>query len=136
GIMVSGEQFLTAISSTSLLEAYIMRVLGRDDPRDSSRTGLDATNRAKLLESLANLFIMKQVGTLPEADVIAHFQEYFDLVDWDESPLEVLTFFRSRGIVQTAGGQVRFTQATYLHLLAARYAVEHESARRPFFEYP
>lgn len=122
-VLLHGEALLGTASETSLLEAYVSLLLGRGDPHDDARVGLDVVARADILGTLAEHYATDRTGSMPESRVIEIFQEYFDALGWSEDPVEVLLNLRQRHVLNIRGGQVGFTQSSYLHLFAAKKAM-------------
>jgi hypothetical protein len=135
-VLLHGEARLGTANETALLEAYIQLLLGRGDPHDDARLQLDSYEKADILETLAELHIAANAGSLPEADVIHALAEYFDAVTWDEDPVEALTNFRDLRLLTVRGGQVKFTQSSYLHLFAARRAMKDDLLKQTIFAEP
>lgn len=127
-VLIHGEALLGTASETALLDAYVSLLLGRGDPHDDARFSLDAVERADILGHLAENFATANAGSLPDGRVIEIFERYFDALGWDEDPIAVLSSFADRRLITIRGGQVRFTQASFLHLFAAKRA-----ARSPLF---
>jgi hypothetical protein len=123
-VLLHGEMMLGTASETALLDAYIDLLLGRGDPHDDTRITLDAHERAAILGVLAEEFALRAVGSLSESDAVTALQRYFDELAWEENAVEVLNNFRSRRILTLAGGRFRFAQSSYLHLFAAKRAVD------------
>lgn len=135
-VLLHGEARLGTANETALLDAYVQLLLGRGDPHDDARVQLDAHEKADILETLAERYVAANAGSLPEADVIAALQEYFDEVTWDEDPVDTLNNFRDLRILSVRGGQVRFTQSTFLHLFAARRAMQDDLLKQVIFGEP
>lgn len=128
-VLLRGEQLLSTASETALLDAYMDLLLGRGDPHDDARFDLDSLERKDILASLAHKFVLENTGSLAESVVLAELAAYFDNVGWTEDPLEVLNNLLRRRILKVRGGQVAFAQASYLHLFAARRAIDDREFR-------
>ena len=123
-LLMHGEAMMATASETALLDAYVDLLLGKGDPHDDARVGLDERDRADILATLAAEFVAKDAGSQPESEVLEILARYFRDVDWDEDPIEVLTGFKKRHLLQIRGGQVHFAQSSYLHLFAAKHATK------------
>lgn len=132
-VLLHGEALLGTASDTALLDAYISLLLGRGDPHDDARITLDAHERTAILATLAQTYVERNAGSLSEADVISTLADYFDSVGWSEDPVEVLTNFKARHLLTVRGGQVQFTQSSFLHLFAARRAIESKDFKGKLF---
>ncbi len=135
-VLLHGEALLGTASDTALLDAYVSLLLGRGDPHDDARITLDAHERTAILATLAESYVEANAGSLPEASVIEALARYFDSVGWSEDPVEVMTNFRTRHLLTIRGGQVQFTQASFLHLFAARRAMESQAFKERLFANP
>jgi hypothetical protein len=122
--ILRGESLLNATSPTTLLDAYLDVLLGRGGPEEDSRFGLDAANRGYILGEVAELFVRRKSGALPQMDVVACLQRSFELLDWPSVPVDTIKDMQARHILVLRGGEVSFTQSSYLHLFAARRAIE------------
>ncbi len=130
------ETFLATASETALLDAYVSLLLGRGDPHDDARFSLDAHERADILASIAEEFTNRDTGAVPEDEVLRLLAQYFEAVDWNEDPVDVLNNLRTRHLLTLRSGQVTFTQASYLHLFAVKRAVVSQDFRRRIFDQP
>jgi hypothetical protein len=135
-VLLHGEMLLGTASETALLDAYIDLLLGRGDARDDTRVTLDAHERAAILGVLAEEFAIREVGALNEEDAVAALQRYFDSLAWEENAVEILHNFRSRRVLTLVGGRVRFAQSSYLHLFAAKRAMDCEEFRARLLSRP
>ena len=124
GALLRGETLLAATSTTTLLDAYVEALLGRGSLDDDSRSGMDSFGRNSLLSELAKIFVERKLGEIHQDEIVKALRELFDLYDWDENPVEILKDFQSRKILLLKGTYVSFTQTSYLHLFAAKYAVK------------
>ena len=135
-MLLNGEALLSTASATALLDAWVNLLLGRGDPHDDARFALDSREKSDILASLAERFVRSRTGSLSEPEAIQCLIEYFSEVGWTEDPIEVLGNFRSRYILAVRNGQVRFTQSSYLHLFAAKRAIESPDFRETLYEDP
>lgn len=122
--ILRGESLMAATSPTALLDAYVDLLLGRGGISEDSRFGLDAINRGYILGELAELFVRRQVGALPQMQVVGRLEESFETLDWPEVPVDIIKDLQLRHILVLRGGSVSFTQSSYLHLFAAKRALE------------
>ncbi|MCW2799471.1 MAG: SIR2-like protein [Aeromicrobium sp.] len=120
--LLRGESLLSAVSSTALLDAYLDQLLGRGSRDDDSRFGFDAFGRSLALERLAERFVDKGAGSIPQHEAVELLQELFASLDWLESPIKFITDLHQRKVLVLRGGTITFTQSSYLHLFAARRA--------------
>lgn len=109
-------------SQTSVLDDYIGMLLGRGDPHDDARLGLDQGGREAVLARLAQGFFEQRVGGMLEAEAIETIQDAFDRFGWKDRPAEVVQNFIRRGILRTDGRHISFARSSYLHLFAAKRA--------------
>lgn len=135
-MLLHGEALLSAASATALLDAWVNLLLGRGDPHDDARFALDSLEKSDILASLAERFVRSRTGSLSEPEAIQCFIEYFSEVGWTEDPIEVLGNFRRRYLLAVRNGQVRFTQSSYLHLFAAKRAIESPAFRATLYDDP
>lgn len=134
--LLSNEMFAASASETTLLDAYVSLLLGRGDPHDDARFDFDAVEREVMLSRLAGHMVEQEAGSIAESDAISVLQSYFISVDWVEDPLDVLANLRSRRIISTRQGQIRFVQSSFLHLFAAKYAAQSPDFRAMIFKRP
>jgi len=123
-LLLRGEAYLATGSETALLDAYVSLLLGRGDPHDDARITLDAMDREAVLATLAETFVDLRSGALEEAVAIATLASMFNDVGWNDDPITVLNNLCDRHILAISNGRVRFAQSSYLHLFAAKRAVE------------
>ena len=133
-VLLRGEALLGTASETALLDAYVNLLLGRGDPHDDARFALDSLERSDILSSLAEQFVLRNSGSLPEHQVLEVLADYFDAVGWSEDPIEVLTNLGRRHILAVRNGQVRFTQSSFLHLFAAKKAIASRGFREVLYK--
>ncbi|MGH3219923.1 MAG: SIR2 family NAD-dependent protein deacylase [Streptosporangiaceae bacterium] len=135
-MLLHGEALLSTASATALLDAWVNLLLGRGDPHDDARFSLDSLEKADILAFLAERFVQARAGSLSEAVAVNCLIEYFAEVGWSEDPIEVLGNFRNRYLLTVRNGQVSFAQSSYLHLFAAKRAIESEDFRSALYEDP
>lgn len=123
-MLLRGETLLSTASETALLDAWVDLLLGRGDPHDDARFALDSLEKANILAFLAERFVQARTGSLSETAALACLEEYFAAVGWSEDPIEVLGNFKARYLLAVRNGQVKFAQSSYLHLFAAKRAIE------------
>jgi hypothetical protein len=122
--ILRGESLMAAASPTALLDAYLDLLLGRGATDDDSRLGMDAFGRAYVLSKLAQEFVLKRTGALAQGQAIDLISRVFDELDWDESPVDVVKDLQARHVLLINGGDVAFSQSSYLHVFAAKRAQE------------
>ncbi|RKR75905.1 SIR2 family NAD-dependent protein deacylase [Frondihabitans australicus] len=109
-------------SQTSILDDYVGMLLGRGDPHEDARVGLDQNGREAVLAQLAQEFVQRRVGGLLEIEVLEHMQAAFDRMTWKERPTDVLRNLIKRGLLRWDGRHVSFARSSFLHLFAAKRA--------------
>ena len=107
-VLLQGGKFAANASQTSILDDYIGLLLGRGDPHEDARFGLDQTAREALLGELAETFVRESVGGLSELAVQRSFADTFDKFGWDESTSEVLKNFLDRRVLRRKGIHIEF----------------------------
>jgi hypothetical protein len=135
-MLLRGETLLSTASETALLDAWINLLLGRGDPHDDARFALDSLEKENILAFLAERFVHDKTGSLSESVALACLAEYFSAVGWAEDPIEVLGNFKNRYLLVVRNGQVRFAQSSYLHLFAAKRAIESNEFRQTLYQAP
>lgn len=125
-----------AASQTAILDDYIGLLLGRGDPHEDARLGLDQTGREEILSRLAEGFVKGGVGGLHESEVIDSFQATFDALGWGDHPMEVLTSFLERRVLRREGGHIVFARSSYLHFFVAKRALHERAFRDHLLEEP
>lgn len=133
-VLLHGEALLGTASETALLDAYVNLLLGRGDPHDDARFALDSLERADILCTLAERFVVLDSGSLPEHQVLEVLAQYFDEVGWSEDPIAVLSNLARRHVLAVRLGQVRFTQSSFLHLFAAKKAIASAEFREVLYQ--
>lgn len=123
-VLLRGEVTLATASDTALLDAYVSLLLGRGNPYDDARVSLDSLEREAILATLAERFVRESAGSLSQSDTISTFENLFEEVGWSDIPTEILENLKSRHILSYSRGQVKFSQASFLHLFAAKRAME------------
>lgn len=137
-VLIQGGKFAANASQTSILDDYIGLLLGRGDPHDDARFGLDQRAREVILGGLAQAFVEAEVGGLSEIDVQNSFQATFDKYGWAESTSDVLASFLDRRVLRRKGKHIEFSRSSFLHLFAAKRAIldhqfRNELLRRPIY---
>jgi hypothetical protein len=135
-MLLHGESLLATASPTALLDGYVNLLLGRGDPHDDARFALDSLEKSDILASLAERFVLDRTGSLSEHVALECLESYFTEVGWTEDPIDVLGNFTRRYLLSVRNGQVRFAQSSYLHLFAAKRAIESESFRKMLYDDP
>ncbi|MEB0286203.1 SIR2 family protein [Cryobacterium sp. 10S3] len=135
-VLVQGGRFSANASQTSILDDFVGLLLGRGDPHDDARFGLDQSAREAILSGLAQTFVEAGVGGLTEIDVQESFQAVFDKFGWIESTSEVLGSFIDRKVLRRKGRYIEFSRSSFLHLFAAKRATLDKSFRSKLLERP
>jgi hypothetical protein len=133
-MLLRGETLLYTASPTALLDSWVNLLLGRGDPHDDARFSLDSLEKANILAFLAERFVTERVGSLSEPVALKCLEEYFTAVGWSEDPIDVLANFKKHYLLIVRNGQVRFAQSSYLHLFAAKRAIESEGFRHILYD--
>jgi hypothetical protein len=135
-VLIRGESLLGTASETALLDAYVNLLLGRGDPHDDARFSLDSLERSDILSTVAAAFVDQHVGSMSQADALRVLENYFDEVDWEEVPIDVLNNLIRRHVLAVRGDQIRFTQTSFLHLFAAKRMISDDSFREKILQTP
>lgn len=135
-VFLQGGKFAANASQTSILDDYIGLLLGRGDPHEDARFGLDQSAREALLSALAERFVEAEVGGLSEVDVQAVFEAAFNKFAWTESTSETLNNFVARHVLRRRGNHVEFARSSFLHLFAAKRAIHDSTFRELLLERP
>lgn len=123
-LLSQGTGAMVNASDTAVLDKYVQLLTGRSGNFLDPRWSLDPQNRESVLGDLARRMVRERRGSLPKIDVLTHLEDYFRSVDWQEDSVETLeTFIRMR-VLRTQGDNVSFQQSSYLHLFAAKSAIE------------
>lgn len=134
--LLHGEALLSTASETALLDGYVSLLLGRGDPHEDARFSLDSLEREAVLAVLAEHFVNQNTGSGTEAEVIRVLTETFDTFGWTEDPIEVLSSFKVRNLLQVREKQVGFAHSSYLHLFGAKRAIASPEFRRKIYARP
>ncbi|MGP9616206.1 SIR2 family protein [Arthrobacter sp. AOP36-A1-22] len=123
-LMVQSRTDRSHNSETAVLDDYIHLLLGRNGPVVDARVALDIKNRESVLAELAKSFVRERQGAMSEQKIVSLIGEYFDAVQWKNSPVEVYKNFCSIRILRPVNAEkVQFQQSSYLHLFAAKAAM-------------
>lgn len=123
-IVARGGSIVSSASQTAILEQYVSLLLGRGDPHEDARIGMEQTNREALLAHLAEFFVVNSSAGLPEGTVVTHLKEVLERLGWRESPSELLSNFVQRRVLRFENGHVIFARTSYLYLFAAKRAAK------------
>ncbi|GAA1753740.1 SIR2 family protein [Aeromicrobium alkaliterrae] len=121
--VLRGGNLLNATSQTALLDAYLDILMGRGNPDEDSRFGLDSENRSYVVETLAELYVRSRRGSVAQAQVVDALETEFNQLEWEQSPIDTIKDFESRRLIAIRGTEIAFAQSSYLHLFAAKRAV-------------
>lgn len=135
-VLMAGEALLSTASETALLDAYVNLLLGRGSAYDDARFVLDSHENQSLLAELAHEFVKLNAGAVDESVAIATFERYFERVGWTESATEALGTLVRRHVLVRRAGKVAFSQASLLHLFAAKRAVNEPSLKATLLGQP
>lgn len=123
-VLLRGGALGASKSQTSILDDYVAMMLGRGDPHEDARLGLDKNSREALLAGLAKALVTRKTGGLTEDETVAAFREILERLDWNESALELVRSLMDRKILRKDGHHVVFARSSYLHLFAAKRAAQ------------
>lgn len=136
-ILLHGDTFISSTASqSSILEQYVSMLLGRGNPLEDARVGIEAVGRESVLASLAELLVHRNTVVLPELEVVAHFSEHFKRVSWKESETRLLESFIRRGLLRRTKGGVEFQHNSFVYLFAAKRATTHSEFLEELLERP
>lgn len=137
-VLIQSGALTNNASQTSILDDYVGLLLGRGDPHEDARLGLDQPSREAVLSAFAQRLVESNVGGLPEAAAVRAFEEIFGRYGWLESPTEALRSFVSRRILKrtTESGTIAFARNSYLYLFAAKRATIDDEFRSRVIERP
>lgn len=135
-LLIAGEALLSTASETALLDAYVNLLLGRGSTSDDARYTLDAHENIALLAQLAGKFVELDSGAVDEATAIATFADYFAIVGWTESATEALRTLIRRHVLVRRDGLIQFAQSSFLHLFAAKRALENSAFKLVLLDEP
>jgi hypothetical protein len=123
-LMVQSRSDRSHSSETAVLDDYINLLLGRNGPVVDARVDLNIMNRESVLAEIAKAFVRQRIGSMSEIETIRIMSEYFNKVQWKNSPVESFRNFCSIRILrQISADKVQFQQSSYLHLFAAKAAI-------------
>jgi hypothetical protein len=123
-------------SETSVLDEYVKLLLGKNGAHIDARVTLTAQNREKIISDIAKIFVRRRKGSLPSSDVIRHMEKSFEELAWKEDAISWLTSFRNAKVLRQVEGEVQFQQSSYLHLFAAKAAIDDDEFRNEMFADP
>ncbi|QHT56047.1 SIR2 family protein [Cellulomonas sp. H30R-01] len=135
-VLTRGGIIAISASQTTILDQYVSLLLGRGDPHEDARLGIEQVNREALLASLAEHFVNSGAGGLPEHDVVAELQRVIESYGWKESPTAILTNFVERRVLRRSGGNVVFGRSSYLYLFAAKRVSKSSEFRSALLAHP
>lgn len=121
-ILMSAGSIGSNASTTSVLDEYVALLLGRGDPHDDARIGLDHEQRMAILERLAEKFVELDKAGMAESTAVAAVEQIIETLGWPESAMDVLQNFLDRRVLTKRSGYVVFARSSYLHLFAAKQA--------------
>ena len=123
-------------SQTTILDDYVGALLGRGDPHEDARLGLDQSSREALLSVFAKHFVISNTGGVLEHDAVLAFQDALTRLSWSESPTEVLQSLIDRRVLSRTAGRIMFARSSFLHLFAAKRAILDSEFRDHLLENP
>lgn len=123
-LLSQGAGSMSNASDTAVLDKYVQLLTGRTGNFLDPRWTLDPQNREAVLGDLARRMVRERRGSMTRSEVHAHFDEYFRSVDWSEDSLETLRSLTKMRVLRVQGESVSFQQSGYLHLFAAKAAIE------------
>lgn len=123
-VLMRGTTLTANASQTTVLDDYVGALLGRGDPHEDARLGLDQSSREALLSAFAKHFVISNTGGVLEPDAVLAFQDALTRLSWSESPTEVLQSLIDRRVLSRTGGRIVFARSSFLHLFAAKRAIQ------------
>ncbi|MEN2742716.1 SIR2 family protein [Microbacterium sp. X-17] len=123
-VLLRGGALGASKSQTSILDDYVAMLLGRGDPHEDARLGLDKSSREALLAGLSKALVVRKTGGLTEEETVAAFRAILERLDWNESALDLVRSLIDRKILRKDGQHVVFARSSYLHLFAAKRAAQ------------
>lgn len=135
-VLIRGTSLTANASQTTVLDDYVGALLGRGDPHEDARLGLDQSSREALLSAFAKHFVLENTGGVLESDAVQVFQDALTRLSWSESPIEVLQSLIDRKVLRRTGGKIVFARSTFLHLFAAKRAIQDSTFRDHLLENP
>lgn len=128
-VLMRGTTLTANASQTTVLDDYVGALLGRGDPHEDARLGLDQNSREALLSAFAKHFVLSNTGGVPEPDAVQAFQEALTRLSWSESPTEVLQSLIDRRVLRRTSGKIVFARSSFLHLFAAKRGIQDSDFR-------
>lgn len=136
-ILMHGDSPISSTASqSSILEQYASILLGRGNPLEDARDGIEAGGRESVLASLAELFVARNSRTLSEPEVISHFTTHFKRVGWKESETRLLESMVRRGLLRRTTEGIEFQHNSLVYLFAAKRATTHHDFLETLLERP
>lgn len=135
-VLIRGGTLAKNASQTAILDNYIGLMLGRGDPHEDARTGLDQPGREAVLAGFAEALVKKNTGGLTEAQTVEAFASVFARFAWSDSPVGLLQYFLDRHILRREGAHIAFARSSYLHLFAAKRATTDAGFKSSLVERP
>ncbi|WP_148285562.1 SIR2 family protein [Microbacterium sp. B24] len=123
-VVVRGTSLTANASQTTVLDDYMGALLGRGDPHEDARLGMDQSSREALLSLFARHFVLENTGGVSESDATRVFEESLARLSWKESAAEILQSLVDRRILRRTDGRIVFARSSFLHLFAAKRAVQ------------
>lgn len=123
-VLVRGTTLTANASQTTVLDDYVGALLGRGDPHEDARLGMDQSSREALLSMFARHLVLANTGGLADSDATRVFEEALARLSWKESAAEVLQSLVDRRVLRRTDGNVVFARSSFLHLFAAKRAVQ------------
>lgn len=111
-------------SDTAVLDKYVQLLTGRSGSFLDPRWTLDPQNREAVLADLAKYMVRERKGALPRWTAIERIAAFFKSVDWPDDESATLDSFQRMRLLRLSDLGVQFQQSGYLHLFAAKAAIE------------
>lgn len=135
-VLIRGADVSASPSQTTVLDDYVGAMLGRGDPHEDARLGLDQNSREALLAAFAKHFVMENTGGVSDAEAVRVFEEALERLSWSESAAEVEQSLIERRIIRRVDGKVVFARSSFLHLFAAKRAIQDADFREHLIANP
>jgi len=135
-VIVRGTILTANASQTTVLDDYVGALLGRGDPHDDARLGMDQSSREALLSMFAKHFVLQNTGGVSDAEATRVFEEALERLSWTESASELIQSLVERRVLRRKEGKVVFARSSFLHLFAAKRAMQDAGFRAHLLDNP
>ncbi|MFJ3473449.1 SIR2 family protein [Microbacterium maritypicum] len=123
-LLSRGTSSMLNASDTAVLDNYVQLLTGRSGSFLDPRWTLDPQNREAVLSDLARGMVREKRGSFTWREAHTRVEDYFRSVDWTERAVDTLDSLSKMRVLRVQGDSVSFQQTAYLHLFAAKAAIE------------